>query len=54
MVVNIGKHVTNELIALAPTTDDLICVVEKNKKTCMTLNMSCCMVGLSALKVMMI
>ena len=54
MVANIDKHVTNELIALAPTTDDLICFIEKKKKTCMTLNMSCVMVGVPALKVMMI
>ena len=32
MVANIDKHVTNELIALAPTTDDLICVIEKKRR----------------------
>ena len=54
MVTSIDKPMTNELIALAPTSNDLICFIEKKKKICMTLNMSCCMVGLSALKVMMI
>ena len=54
MVISIDKHITNELIAFAPSTDDLICCIEKKKKACMTLNMGCCMVGLSALKFMMV
>ena len=31
MVASIDKHLPNELIALAATTDDLICVIEKRR-----------------------
>ena len=32
MVTSIDKPMTNELIALAPTTNDLICFIEKKKE----------------------